>query len=337
MEFHKPQVSAKDLSTIVSYYPFGDLKKYIDLGGIPNSTFKVEVSAKTFVVRIYGQGQSSLDHIIFEHEVLRHLERLDFPSPRLIKARDNSILKQWQGYWVCATEFIEGVTADKIERTPALLRDVGKLVASFEKAMRSADIHVPEGETFMERGDFALQSLPSGINKLGLDVDLSNVIAQWERSCRSFILNRSYLKSNILHADIWPPNVICREEEVVGLTDFDDCCYGATIIDLALALMEFTMFEDITMDFELAHELFCGYLQEGGNLTALEASMIVDAMEMACAMWYAYNVIEAPIYQEAEIYLSRLNQFYSTTYKKYLLAKILGIIKTAQNSIATQF
>ncbi len=326
MDFHKPTITSQDLAVIITKYQYGDVVEYIDLGGIPNSTFKVTTRLKTIVVRVYGQGQSSLEHITLEHEVLAHLEKFDFPSPRLISAKDGQTLQQWKDYWVCAAEYIPGVTADKVKRTTKMARNVGHLITDYEKAMLSINVKIPRDETFIKRGEYALNSLPPALASRNWKMDISNVDYQWERSSKFFIDNASLLRSNIIHADIWPPNMLCIGEQIVGLVDFDDCCYGALIIDLALALMEFSMFDDVVMDDNLAKELIAGYIQNGGVITSLERNAIFDAMEMACAMWLAYNVIESPIYEEADIYLQRLNMFRDDSYKNMLSIKIQNFI-----------
>ena len=51
------------------------------------------------------------------------------------------------------------------------------------------------------------------------------------------------LRTNVIHADLWPPNFLCTGNRVTGLLDFDACCLGPTFADVALALMEFSMFK----------------------------------------------------------------------------------------------
>jgi homoserine kinase type II len=331
MNFDKPLVLPKDIAVILSSYSFGELLECQNLGGIPNTTYKVVTEHRVIAIRIYSHGQSSLDHIKLELEVLQHLADTNFTSPHLLVGTNGQILQQWNGYWVCASEYIPGMTADKLQLTPKLVGNVGRLVASFEKAMASFKIDsIPLPETFIEKGANVVSSLGTAVTKRGLQMDAGNVMTQWERASEAFIKYAADLNSNIVHADIWPPNVICQGEDVAGLVDFDDCCFGATIIDVALSLMEFSMFQDIVLDEDLAVPFLANYFRSGGTISPLEERLIVNAMEMACAMWFTYEVIEAPVFEEAEIYLHRLELLRDKGFRKKMCIDIERFIRIAR-------
>lgn len=334
MDFNKPAVSPEDVKVIMSSYPFGEVLECQNLGGIPNTTYKVVTKQRAIAARVYSHGQSSLDHIKLELEVLQHLTASNFKSPHLLIGTNEQILQQWSGYWVCASEYIPGITADKLQLTPKLVGNVGQLVASFEKAMKSFKIDsIPLPETFIEKGTTVLSSLGPAVAKRGLCVDVGSVVTQWEQASGAFIKHAADLHSNIIHADIWPPNVICQEEEIAGLVDFDDCCWGATIIDVALSLMEFSMFQDIVLDEDLAVPFLVNYFRSGGTISPLEESLIVRAMEMACAMWFTYEAIEAPVFEEAEVYLRRLDMLRDKIFRKKMCIDIERFISIANRLI----
>lgn len=331
MEFDKPVVLPADVGTIMSSYPFGRVLECKNLGGIPNTTYKVVGESKTVAVRIYSHGQSSLEHIRLELRVLQHLAGKGFESPRPLAGKNGELLQQWKGYWVCASEFIPGAMADTVELTSDLVGDVGRIVASLQKAMESLEMgKIPQGETFIEKGDAVLKSLRPALQTKGLSIDVHKITSQWERAREPFLRSGSKLRHGIIHADIWPPNVICDGERVVGLVDFDDCCYGATCIDVALALMEFSMFQDAYMDQELAVAFLGGYFRNGGTLSSLEEEFFINAMEMACAMWLVYEVIEAPSFVEGEVYLRRLDQLRDDVLRTEMRASIEKCVEAAR-------
>ena len=332
MDFKKPTVSYDDLAFIGSQYPFGKVIACQDLGGIPNTTYKIVTDNKEFVIRISSHGQSSLEHIQLEIEVLQYLDSIGFPSLHLLAGINGQILQQWQGYWFCASDFIPGLTADKIDRTQELLANTGKLVASYQEAMASfRPSKIPQGETFIEKGRYVLNALAPALRKLEWQIGVSDrVIEQWETACRPFIKNSSEFEFGIIHADIWPPNVLCNGNEVTALVDFDDCCYGPTIIDISLAFMEFSMFNDIKMNQDLALAFLVGYLNETPLNKELNSTIIVNAMEMACAAWLAYEVVEAPTLERATVYLERLNRLYDKAYKQQMINNVQALIEAAQ-------
>ena len=334
MQFDKPIVSPTDIATIMSSYPCGQVLACQELGGLPNTTYKVVTEQKATAVRIYGRGQSSLEHIDLELRVLQHLARMDFESPRLLAGTNGQFIQQWQGYRVCVTEFIHGVTADNIALTPELVCDVGRLVASFQKAMAlfKTDV-IPEGGTVITRGLGGLASLDAVLSQRGWELDIGDVILQWQRASEPLVSHDAELDSNVIHADIWPPNVICEGETVVGLVDFDDCLYGATFIDVAITLLEFSMFQDFVVDEELAVAFFSGYFRHGGTLSALEEELIVNAIEMLYVIWLTYYAAQSPFFEEAEKYLHQLNLLSDAAFRGRLYAAVERCIDKARRMI----
>jgi homoserine kinase type II len=331
MQFDKPVVLPSDISAIMSAYPFGKVLACQELGGLPNTTFKVVTEQNTTAVRIYGLGQSSLEHIDLELKVLQHLARLDFESPRLLAGTNGQFLQQWKDYRVCVTEFIPGVTADTIALTPELVRDVGRLVASFQRAMALFETDfIPDGGTVIARGLGGLASLDAILSRRGWEMDTGGVIPQWHRASEPLVSHNADLDSNVIHADIWPPNVICKGERVVGLVDFDDCLYGATFIDVAIAMLEFSMFQDFVVDEELAVAFFSGYFSHGGVLSALEEELIVNAIEMLYMIWLTYYAAQSPYFEEAEKYLHQLILLSDDAFRRRLCADIERCVHKAR-------
>jgi homoserine kinase type II len=318
----------------MSSYPYGKVLACQKLGGLPNTTYKVVTEQKTTAVRIYGQGQSSLEHIELELKVLQHLARLDFESPRLLAGTNGQFIQQWEGYRVCVTEFIPGVTADTITLTPALVCDVGRLVARFQKAMALFETDVvPDGGTIIARGLGGLASLDAVLSQRGWEMDIGGVIPQWQRASEPFVSHDAELDSNVIHADIWPPNVICEGARVVGLVDFDDCLYGATFIDVAIALLEFSIFQDFVVHEELAVAFFSGYFRHGGTLSTLEEALIINAIEMLYVIWLTYYAAQSPYFEEAEKYLRQLNLLSDDAFRKRLRADVERCIHKARRTI----
>src|SRR5581483_4296617 len=226
MYFDRPVISIKDILEIMLSYPFGEVLECEYLGGVPNVTFKVVTQQRTLAVRISNNGYTSIDHLNTEIKLLEHLVGIGFAeSPRPVVGSNGEVLQQWKGYRVFASDYIRGIPGEKVEITPGLCHDVGRIVASLQKALSSFKGAVPRGESFVERGTRLLDLLPSTSGMMGWELDVSQILAQWKRSNTSFIQLSDRFVSSIIHSDIWPPNVICKQETVVGVVDFDDWCY----------------------------------------------------------------------------------------------------------------
>jgi len=334
MHFDRPVVLPEDMPEIMAAYPFGEVVECENLGGVPNVTYEITTPQRVVAVRISNHGYTSLDHLKLELEILQHLKDVGFAeSPRLIAGTNGEILQQWKGYWFCATEFIPGKPGDEVEITPGLCHDVGRAIASLEKALSSFTGTIPRGETFVERAERLLALLPDTAKRMGWQFDMDSIFEQWERAKEAFISNRSNLRHSIIHSDVWPPNVICSGEAIAGIVDFDDWCYGATIIDVCAPLVEFPWFKSTTMNDELAVAFLSGYLEHGGTISEAEENLIIDGIEMSCVSWLSCNALHEVEFEESEIYMQKLELLQDNAYKEKLRADVRGSIRTAAASL----
>lgn len=335
MTFQRPIVNSQDIPTIMKAYPFGNVIHSEYIGGVPNVTYKVVVPEGVFAVRVSNHGYTSFEHLELEVALLQHLTNLGFQeSPRLIAGSNGEILQRWNDYWVRAAKFIPGDTGDTVEINSVLCRDVGKVVASLQRAL---DLFNPgrilEHETFIERAENLFSEFPAILSERGWALDTDTVVPQWKRSSEEFMRYANELKTNIIHADIWPPNVICERGAIIGLIDFDDWCHGASIIDLCAALSEFPAFMTVTMNEGFALALIQGYLSNGGTITELEEHLIADGIEMVFATWFACNVIQNPNFSESEIYLRKLESLKDDASKENLRADFHRLVKMARKQL----
>jgi Ser/Thr protein kinase RdoA (MazF antagonist) len=329
MSFDKPVVRPSDIPVIMSFYPFGDVLECDSLGGGNNPTFKAVTEEKTVAVRVCTP--SDWEHISLEVKVLQHLAERDFKALRLLPGKNGKVLQQWNNQWVCVTEFLDGVRVDTIPLTPNIVGDVGRIVASYQRAMDSFQIEtIPKGRTFIDRGIRVMASLYPTLNKRGWDIDFGNVIPLWERASEPFTKYGSDLNVNVIHADIWPANVMCDGERVIALIDFGDCLFGAPMIDTAIALMEFSMYRDTEMDKDLALAFLTEYFRYGGSISALEETLIVNAMEMMCAIWVGSYVMQQQEFVEGRVVLRRVNLFSNDKYRQKMQDDVERLIRAAR-------
>lgn len=317
MQFEKASCTPRDIAQIASLYPSGKHISSEDVSGVPNTTFKVRTENRRFMIRIYGKGQSSLEHINLEHKLLHFLEEKMFPSPRLIIGIDGKALQIWNGFYVCAFSYINGTTADRIKITTDIAYSVGAVVALFRKVVAGfpADA-IPKRENLFERGKFAFDSVQDALQQKSWKFDLAVVEEQRKNAQKELNVGVQY--DGLLHADTWPPNVICDAERVVGILDFDDCCYGPAIVDIAIPLQEFVIFQDAAMRNSLAVAFFSGFVDSNGVLPRAHLRLFVPAMEFMCAVWFAYNIIQSPLKEDAELYFNRLKLLKGGKYRKEL-------------------
>jgi len=331
MDFDKPKVLPKHIPEIISVYPFGEMIECENLGGIPNNTYKVKTDKKIFVVRIYSIGQSSLDHIKIEIEILKHLARQDFISPRSLIGKNRKVLQYWGKYPILATEFIEGQMVEDKPLTSKLAFNIGKLLNTFRESMSTFKPRkIPEGEKFFVKGDEIMSTMDEDLKQRGWKMNVSNVLKQWERSKKKILSNIDKLEVNVIHSDFWPPNLKCKGDEIVGLMDFDDWVYAPVFFEFMVAFLECAMIGGSEIKKEIAVNLFKGYFKTGGKLSQLERELFADVIEAYCALFLVYNIVQAPEFEAANVYLRRLNIFLDKDRKKQFKKEIIEYIELGE-------
>jgi Ser/Thr protein kinase RdoA (MazF antagonist) len=111
------------------------------------------------------------------------------------------------------------------------------------------------------------------------------------------------INKQFLHKDIWPWNLI-EAEDGMYLLDFNDWSIGNPIIELSVALLEFSMFKSDKFNTEIAQSICNGY--RSIKPLNYEFRDLWETMIFICYLYFPYNVIQAEDRFESEIYLKRI-------------------------------
>lgn len=321
------------LADVLTLYPFGDLDRFESFSGLTNKTFKVTTSTTVIVLRFYSRDYSDLAHIEFEMKVLAHLERIGFPVPSVLPGNNGEQIQTWEGLIICAFALIEGVPANSVPLKPAHLFSVGRRVAELRAAWVGFEPpFLPPIFLYLDYNRSAADELAVHLSRRGLLVDPDAMLTQWEQASHQLKQQRDLLPMGMVHGDLWPPNVMLQGEEAVAILDFEACYYGPRIIDVTLGLMEFSMYHGAIMDEKLAIAFLCGFFEAGGNLLTEEQAVMVDVMELGCAMWGTYEVIQPTPLVEGEAYLARLEMFRDPVSRKQFKDNLGQYISVARDT-----
>lgn len=334
MHFDKPVVFLKDIPSILSSYNFGVLLEAKYLGGVPNVTYRVISPEAKLAVRICNHGYTSIEHLKSEVQLLEYLQQCGFAeSPVPVKGKDGEYIQNWHGYRVFAMQLIEGIPGDRVTISSRICHDVGRVIANMGKFLLGFQKNIPEGETYIDRGMRLLNLLPETSRIMGWNIDIDKIIDQWKTACSTLKSFNNTINYSVIHTDVWPPNILCKDEKVVGVVDFDDWAYGPILMDLSASLVEFPWFNCMDFNDDLAFELFKGYFKHGGRLTEQERLLLPIGMEMASASWLSCNALHRIQFEESEIYLEKLNLLRNPQARKELLKRIFKCIDEAQNCL----
>jgi len=221
-------LGAEDLAELIACYDVGELVSAKGIAeGVSNSNWLIETTASRFILTMY-ESRTELSDLPFFLGLLDHLAERGCPVPRTIHDADGAAFRMVAGKAVALIEFLPGVSVD--HPRPSQAHAVGAALAGVHLASRDfADTRANGlglagwqalldacGEEGLARIDPALPALVADESR--------HLAAHWPRD----------LPVSIIHADLFPDNVLMRGDEVSGLIDFYFACTDTTAYDLAV-------------------------------------------------------------------------------------------------------
>jgi homoserine kinase type II len=227
------QLGAETLSTIIAEFEVGALVSAKGIAeGVSNSNWLIETEGRTgkgarFILTIYEQ-RVEVGDLPFFLGLLDHLAEHNCPVPRTIHDRQNSAFRFHDGKALALIEFLPGVSVS--EPTPAQAHSVGAALAKVHTATADFAGQRENGIGLKAWRDFAnacgaegLASIHPELGRL-VEKELGVLERQWPQD----------LPRSVIHADLFPDNVLMRGAEVTGLIDFYFACNDITAYDVAV-------------------------------------------------------------------------------------------------------
>ncbi|MCS6882796.1 MAG: homoserine kinase [Oscillochloridaceae bacterium] len=231
-----------DVKRALQHYDLGTVRSVRPAShGAVNETAFVETSSGRYVVR-RNQRATGWGKIELRHRLLNWLRIRGFPSPRLIPARNGDNAVEVDGRVFEVFTFIDGDEFN-IDR-PAHISGTGSILARYHRTV--ADFpHLPPPEA-PRYNPGSLLGLIERLMQRDIMGELAEPLNWYDRRAaylRSVLPDEAYadLPHVLIHGDMHRDNVIFRGDAVAALIDFDQVTVDARIVDLADALVDFTV------------------------------------------------------------------------------------------------
>jgi homoserine kinase type II len=218
---------ADALQALIGEYDVGELVSAKGIAeGVSNSNWLVETTAGRFILTMYEHRVEAAD-LPFFLGLLDHLSARGSPVPRTIHDRTGAAFRTVDGKAVALIEFLPGVSIDTPR--PAQARAVGEALAGIHLA--AADFSQERPNTMglaawrKLLGDCGgrLGEIDAGLPDL-VTRELDFLDAHWPTG----------LPRSVIHADLFPDNVLMLGNRVSGLIDFYFACTDIMAYDLAV-------------------------------------------------------------------------------------------------------
>lgn len=221
------QVSGEELGRLLERFDVGEgvaLKGIAE--GIENSNFLLDTTRSRYILTLYEKRVSERD-LPFFLDLIDHLAERELPVPRALADREGERIQRVAGRPACLIEFLPGLAVT--EPTPDRALAAGEALGRMHAAsvtfghLRRNSLGVEDWRPLLERCGTAADEISPGLHTR-LDEALGRVERAWPL----------HLPRAVIHADLFPDNVLMLGDRVTGLIDFYFACTDVRAYDLAV-------------------------------------------------------------------------------------------------------
>lgn len=246
------EVSDADLAAFLETYDIGRVRALKGIAeGVENSNFLLHTEKGGFILTLY-EKRVEAENLPFFLALLDHLAERGISCPRPVRARSGQALGKLSGRPAAIVTFLDGVCRNRpgvgdCVRIGEALAELHRAAADFRGGRANALDLKAWPQLFApvrSRADDVQPGLAAAIA-----AELDFLKTRWPRG----------LPRGIIHADLFPDNVLFLGDEVSGLIDFYFACADDLAYDLAICLNAWCFEPDGAFNIAKAAALFEGY------------------------------------------------------------------------------
>jgi len=221
-------LSDADLACVLAAFGLSEAVTFKGIAeGVSNSNFLLETAEGRFILTIFEARAPREDLPFFMH-VMEHLAAKGFPAPRPLPTKSGAFIADVKDKPAAIVTFLSGVSP-KIPNV-AQCRSAGAALARLHLALddcrqERANGLGPEAwaPLIMPHLDLATRLRPGLAETVVRDLE---IVRDWPTA----------LPRGIIHADVFPDNVLFVGDEVGGFIDFYFACTDFLAYDVAVCL-----------------------------------------------------------------------------------------------------
>ncbi|MPT47592.1 MAG: homoserine kinase [Sphingobium sp.] len=225
-------VPAEEMAAFLTRYDAGELVSAKGIAeGVENSNYLLDTeradgTAERFILTLYEKRVNEAD-LPFFMDLLDHLHQRGCKVPRFISPLNGEKLQQLCGRPACLIEFLSGVsvtepTAPQAASTGRALGEMHRAASDFT-GTRPNSLDLAGWHDLARKCGDDFDSIAPGLGERVAE-ELAFLDAHWPTD-----LGRA-----VIHADLFPDNVLMQGDEVGGLIDFYFSCTDIRAYDLAI-------------------------------------------------------------------------------------------------------
>ncbi len=266
-------IGFEELQALLAGYEIGVPLTFKGIAeGVENSNFYLQTDRGAFIVTLY-EKRVRTDDLPFFLGLMEHLAAKGISCPQPVRARGGAQAFTMKGRAGAILTFLNGVSLRKPE--PAHCAAAGRALAELHQAGRDFALQRPNAlgpEGWRELAEATRVRADAVERDLGglIAAALADLKANWPRD----------LPAGVIHADLFPDNVLFMQEKVSGLIDFYFACDDMYAYDLAVTLNSWCFEADGAYNVTKSKALIAAY-QSGRALTKEEGAALPFLMQGA--------------------------------------------------------
>jgi homoserine kinase type II len=245
-------VSAEELTEFLGAYDLGPLLSFKGIAeGVENSNFLIETGRGRFILTLYEKRVKQED-LPFFLGLMGHLADRGINCPLPVKAHDGKALRVLAGRPAAIVTFLEGVSY----RRPIVshCHALGSTLAELHEATRGFTLSrenalsVSGWRPLLEQAGARADEVATGL-AVAIRNELDFLETHWPRT----------LEAGIIHADLFPNNVLFVGDQLSGVIDFYFAARDALAYDLAICLNSWCFEPDFSFNLTKGRAMIAGY------------------------------------------------------------------------------
>ena len=259
-------VSFEELEAFLASYDLGHAHVFKGIAeGVSNSNYYLQTSKGAYILTLY-EKRVEADDLPFYLGLMEHLARAGIQCPTPVHSKHGRHTGLLNGRPAAILTFLDGVS---LRRPPVeLCGRAGRALAELHEAgagfagQRSNSFGLGGWKILAADCSAKADSVADGLRSL-IDDELKALEASWPSS----------LPEGVIHADLFPDNVLFVDNEVSGIIDFYFACRDALAYDLAVTLNAWCFEADGSFNLTKGRALVTGYQSKRKLQTAERAAM----------------------------------------------------------------
>ena len=263
-------VSFEELEALLSLYDIGVPLSFKGIAeGVENSNFYLQTDRGAYILTLYEKRVRTED-LPFFLGLMEHLAGHGLVCPQPLRAKDGAQWVTLRGRAAAILTFLNGISLRRPDA--AHCAAAGGAMARLHEAGRDFKLARPNALGLAGWRDLAAQTMPRADTvQGGLSALIGEALADLE------LRWPGDLPAGLIHADLFPDNVLFMQDKVSGLIDFYFACQDLYAYDLAVMLNSWCFETDGAYNITKGKALIGGYtagraLTEG-EITALPVLM----------------------------------------------------------------